>query len=832
MLDAIRFGLVGAPLLLLVVGSCVGQEGDLAPWAANTQPTDARKQHTQEINSGKQEYRIVQGGTMDGTNCRSQMGCGMAREGAIEQTWESNRAVRMENVGETDVVNPWLSNGRNNFRTLAEIASNAVVDGMSDREKAFALWWQQIQYRYHGNGEDNSDLCDPVKVFNTYGHNTCGNDSICLAGLWAQVGLKAAPARAVGHCISQAFYDNAWHFFDGDQHAVYLLRDNETVAGEQDFTRDHDLVRRSHTQGILYPDARWAEEDMAALYLFEGPVTGDRKCKGDTTMKMVLRPGEALTWRWGHLTPAKVQSGAKLVYPDTVCNGLWEYRPDFTKETWRTGADKIEAVKAGPEGLAAEEGKEGSVIWTVRSPYVFVGGRLEVEGQGAKFALSLDGKAWVEVGTNLDKVLGANGPGRYQYQLRCQFPAGAQLKRLAVISDLQMAPLALPAMVVGENRFTYTDESKGERKVRITHGWVERSTSKPPAAPPAPVAPADGGEANGTDVVFQWTPSADPDGDKIADYHFELSNRADMRWPLSMGFAKMISRTADKGKAQYTLLSAGLLTPDTKYYWRVRAKDEKGVWGPWSKTWSFTPRGPSYPLDVAVDFDPGKGVGTLRWKPNPVGRKPAKYRVYGSDEKGFAVGDAPYATNIGTCKELPSSFPANFIAETAATELAVLGASVELPAANKTHYRVVAVDEQGKRSGPSDFASAPRPTIYSKPVTTAKVGAEYRYQVAANRSFGDLRMNPQQVKSFWDIEKPTFVLAEGPKWLKLDAATGLLTGTPDAAGRFEVTVSVSLERPVRKVDEAALKWGNLKVTSTTTETLGPATQKFTIEVGG
>ena len=54
-------------------------------------------------------------------------------------------------------------------------------------------------------------------------------------------------------------------------------------------------------------------------------------------------------------------------------------------------------------------------------------------------------------------------------------------------------------------------------------------------------------------------------------------------------------------------------------------------------------------------------------------------------------------------------FPANFVAETTATELAVLGRGVDLPAANKTYYRVVAVDERGKRSGPSDYATAPRP---------------------------------------------------------------------------------------------------------------------------
>ena len=68
------------------------------------------------------------------------------------------------------------------------------------------------------------------------------------------------------------------------------------------------------------------------------------------------------------------------------------------------------------------------------------------------------------------------------------------MKRLAVINDLQMALLALPEMTVGQNSFTYTDRSSGERKVRITHEWVERSTSKPPEAPEA-VYPPDGGQA-------------------------------------------------------------------------------------------------------------------------------------------------------------------------------------------------------------------------------------------------------------------------------------------------------------------------------------------------
>jgi hypothetical protein len=406
-------------------------------------------------------------------------------------------------------------------------------------------------------------------------------------------------------------------------------------------------------------------------------------------------------------------------------------------------------------------------------------------------------------------------------------------------------------MVVGENTFTYSDRSIGDRHVRITHQWVERSSSKPPLAPQAPIYPPDGGEANGTDIAFQWTAANGLAGESIGDYHFELSSRSDLRWPLSMCFYKLISRTADatKGtgkdggekkitvKAQYTLSQPGLLTPDRQYYWRVRAMSEQGVWGSWSKTWSFIARGPACPLNAALDYDPSQGVGTLRWQANPAGRRPAKYRVYGSDEKGFTISDQRFQSSVGVTKKEMAAwnpwFPANFIAETTATELVVLGRDITLPAANKTFYRVVAVDAQGKRSGPSVYATSPRPVIYSKPEVTARVGAEYHYQACATRSLGDLsaRMKgDQQVSGYFDIEQPAFTLAQGPGWLKLNEATGMLSGTPDAIGNVEVAVSATLDREVRKLDEKALIWGNEKVLSTAIERFGTATQKFVLEV--
>ena len=817
--------------LLATVGLGMGQaEGadGLAPWASNTHPSDTPKSHVEEASSARHEYVVTQGGTMDGENCRLPYG---VFEGA-ELDWESNRAVRIENVGETDVVNPWLSNGRNNFRYLQEIAEAPIEPGMSDKEKALALWYQQVNNRYHWQG-DNKELGDPVRVYNVYGHNTCGNDSICMAGLWAAVGLKVSPARPLTHCISQVFYDGRWHMLDGDMQGLYLLRDNETIASEQDLVLDHDLVKRSHTHGILHPNSRRHDEKQASIFVYEGEAKGSRNSRTDTTMDMTLRPGEALVYRWGHAEPIKYHGTNEPKFPNAICNGLWEYRPDLSGDLWRRGAETVENVRTTPEGLAAEPGTVGTIVWKMSAPYPFVGGRHETQGEGAKIALSIDGHEWRDMTSGiLDYQFPSEWGPFHEYFLRCQLEGDARLKTFAVVNDVQMGLPGMPGMVVGENGFAYTDESPAERQVRITHRWVERSASRPPQAPSASEFPPDGGEVDGTDITFRWQAPEDPDGDGIADYHWQLSDRADMRWPLSPNFRKLISRTADRGKSQYTLPYVGLLAPNRPYYWRVRARDDKGVWGPWSQAWSFTAHAPTPPLDVRLDFDPASGVGTLTWKPNPVGRAPAKYHVYGSDEKGFSVSDEPYRVNQGSEKnsQLPDPFPANFAAETGETKMVVVGQGLDLPNANKAFYRVVAVDVNGKRSWSSAYAVAPRPFIHTKPVTGGQVGKPYSYQAAAMRSLGDARYRGGSGMGFWDVEQPTFALELGPQWLEIDEATGLLTGTPDVAGQVQVVVRAVIEREVPELDEVGLSWGTYKVTGTPTRHVGSTTQEFTVEV--
>lgn len=309
-------------------------------------------------------------------------------------------------------------------------------------------------------------------------------------------------------------------------------------------------------------------------------------------------------------------------------------------------------------------------------------------------------------------------------------------------------------------------------------------------------------------VRFRWDPPDDPGSSEIEDYHFQLSDRQDMRWPLSPNFDKLISKTESRGKTEWIVPYAGLLNPDTDYYWRVRAKNDDGVWGQWSEVFSFRCAAPGVPVNVKATADENAGTVALTWDANPNGRKPVKFKVYGSDEKGFSVSDTEYMVVMGRgfCRDMdeynskpdPSGrgavmTPSNFMAITEEKSLAVVGPDLKLPNANKAFYRVSAVDENGNESGPSNYAEFPRPFVFSQLPETVKAGQRFTHKLEAIASIGDLKCKEGYNAAFWDKEYLTFELVRAPEWLKIDAQTGELSGMPevDAAGKREVIVRVT-----------------------------------------
>ena len=173
-------------LVLLLFFSTSAIEGAFAPWASDTDPTDVPRSHVQNITTSPFTYSIKQGGTMDGKMCTTFPGVWEP----YEQTWESNRSIRMENVGTSNIINPWLKIGPIDFFSQQTIA-NSVVEGLStDREKALAIFYFYITHRFHKGNGDNTALGDVSQAINVFGFNTCGNSTLCISDLLDKVEMR------------------------------------------------------------------------------------------------------------------------------------------------------------------------------------------------------------------------------------------------------------------------------------------------------------------------------------------------------------------------------------------------------------------------------------------------------------------------------------------------------------------------------------------------------------------------------------------------------------------------------------------------------------------
>lgn len=784
----------------------------------------AQRTHVETVSASQFSYNISMGGVVDGEMTRDPMGYW-----AYDQFWEPNVGIRLENIGDTAVVNPWIMRaGSVDTRSLRSIVDSIVKPGMSDAEKARRLWEYEIRTRFHATTQDD-EVADAVKRINVYGYTLCYDESKVLSDLWRAAGLKVRQGFPNGHSLAEVFYDGDWHLLDSDESIISLLRDNETIASEAQVVADHDLMKRTHTYGVLADDDRMNDESSAALLYYEGERSGEQPSHTHHTMDFTLRPGESIAWLWNpanrfHARPFSFggddgdnwnQRWRVLAH---AMDGEMTYLPDLGKSSTLEFIH-VQGVEQRTSGLLGAglylTAQQGIVDVPVHSAYAIVGGRLEVDfarrslGAGSvDIGISFDeGKSWKAVWSSapsdvarmyvdLDPLFKRTDPARYNYTLRFTLhgdiaAAPVALNGFYLRSTLQMARLAMPGVVLGDNGFFYSDQTQGEHRVRITHTWDECDAAISLPGIPVALEPADGKTFDGTRVKFVW--SAGP-GAQPADYEFELSEFADMRWALSSNFHKLISHTADRGTASYTLTSDGLLNPGQKYFWHVRARAANHTWGPWSRTVAFMSVAPAVPLDVKASFDSASRTVHLAWRKGEAGTAPSRYRIYGSSERAFTANDKPYDYNAGL--DGTGKAPGNLLLETIASS-----SSIVIPEALwRPYYRVVAVDNHDRISGPSAMAELMHPLLAaSGSLPVAHKNSFYKAQVATSASIGHLVSaeedgKPYQLR-FRTSDELEYSLEGAPSGLTIDSM-GIIAGFVEAASKnsYRVTVRVKDKR--------------------------------------
>jgi hypothetical protein len=762
-----------------------------APALAQSFELLGERKDVQVIRDVSQTYTIPMGGTADMDNTTTRK----------HETWDigfqNNVSLLIENTGSSTVVNPRIiTNGKREWQTADSMLAEFTAGAKDPQEKIYMIWEGLRQNRHHDDPLfEKGDYHDPVRFLNCYGGGFCddsgaiGSGLFHLAGFNAEAGGQDPFVRGLhGHVMCEVWHDGDFQWMDIDQSTFFLDRENRKPVSGDTATRDHDYARRELAFGPIFPG--W-EAPARNATLFGADDERGPFWKTGHAMNYSLRPGEQIEFFWERRgkTPWQEKGRKHRYYGNSEL--LYTLPADPAR---LSGTDVVlDGFKVARDAfyMAAEV---STMTIPVASPYTICGGNLAVQASpnfppnsAFRVELSLDGQNYEEiyrrtamprwaVQVPLDEALKIHGgdPKRtYWLRISCINARGASLRAVRLRTDLYTYPIALPRLSVGDNSVAYTDESPAGRTVRVTYRWKESGNVQAPAAPAAPESPAVAAEVHATQVPFAW-----PAVEGCDAYWLRVSRDPEFKYPYRPNYDVVLTEN------KYEVPFAGMFSPGETYYWRVRPRLANGMWGNWSETWSFTWTGPTVPKDLALD-QKGEDKVTLTWAPNPSGIKPVRYKIYGSNEKGFSIGgDAIQAMHQG---------PPMVMVETKRPKLVVGGRKAEGPLANLAYYRVVAVDKEGVESCPSDYVELPRPLVYSTPVTKATVGEAFQYPIQAVTSMGDLQHRYDAPgNAYWEKESPRFEKVSGPDWLSVDERTGVVQGTPtEKAGKTEVVIRIT-----------------------------------------
>lgn len=308
-----------------------------------------------------------------------------------------------------------------------------IKEGMTDQQKAMAVWQSVITFRHQDNPpeeflESSGHPHDPIKDFNVYGYGQCCCASANLEALARYAGLEARGWAIIAHSVPEVRWDGAWHMLDGSL-MTYFPKGDGQLAGVEEITgsvkawygenpklkgndgglrkymagggwrKGPELLRScpaydengwlpAATHGWYATMQEYAEPSKTFVYEY-GSALGYE-------VNVQLRKGERLTRNWSNkglhvngLEGKKVGSlktavgkddlrySPKLgdLAPGRIGNGVLEYEVPVGSAELAEAALMYQNLKAGAAGLEAADGKSaGVLVLRMPSSYVYLSG--------------------------------------------------------------------------------------------------------------------------------------------------------------------------------------------------------------------------------------------------------------------------------------------------------------------------------------------------------------------------------------------------------------------------------------------------------------------------
>jgi hypothetical protein len=370
-------------------------------------------------------------------------------------------------------------------------------------------------------------------------------------------------------------------------------------------------------------------------------------------------------------------------------------------------------------------------------------------------------------------------------------------------SFFQLNRRSMPRLRLGANTLAATfGSAPGNYDVGVEISYTEKTAA---IAQPVikPVTPVNGSTLYGNVGEIRWMPAKTQR--EIVNYEFFLTADTLSGAPLSPNFATYTnavslaetwaiftggvfdpagrkrggdekfrmnplpyiqSRMADKSNGDAALarkrtngvingmsinpIEEGFFNAGRQYYWKVRALNLDGIWGPWSEYFSFSVNKVMPPEAVKTQVVSGREL--LTWTANSSGAPAKNFRVHASND---FLGFEATANNL--------------IGVTDSTSFLVSGQPY-------TFYRLVAVDSLGITSEVSSIVHKAYPFVSFVP-DTVRADTPFSYKIEFSPFAVPLISETDEYQKVYD--KLGIEVLGVPSWMTYNAATKMVTGTGD-----------------------------------------------------
>ena len=509
---------------------------------------------------------IQMNGTVDGVNSYTRKriyNLSTEQYEFFAQSFQPMEKLKITNVSSLPIRNPLLKvNGKGIWKTIKQLASEVTQGATTDEQRAKILWNFIRNYRYANYPLKGTVGQRPLQLINSSGVGYCGTWAMTLESMIDSIDIPARFVELNGHTATEALYNGGYHFLDPHYEFFMLDWNSANIASTYNIFTDRRLLER--TLGTPSRAYELSPGDLVEYDMEYSEINFvDNYYKFSMPIDFTLWPSESLTYYWTLKHDIRTH-----IYPEVT---------DY----------------ADPSLVAVlERPLPGAGIYEMSAPSFFVGAEIgfRVVSDTAAVKISFDGISWVQVGIyssgtyqlSLDPWVDKDAePELYKFYVQLE----GNVDSATLTGFFQIAYQVMPVLRIGTNEITVDADSAYELEIQVQ--WQETSFTLPPAAIQSPIYPEHRQILRYRPDRVIWSIPVDPDGDPIVDYEVIVSDDPLCRWPVSPNLERLISISKDAGTNTFSFDNSFLNNNQT-YYWKVRAQDKNGIWGPWSSVFEFT----------------------------------------------------------------------------------------------------------------------------------------------------------------------------------------------------------------------------------------------------